>query len=86
MKARRMTGMIINGGMRTLNTYEVGRKLWNGMTVPQCLNGSEITIYREGDLDKLEKKTQNIIERWDLGASSSTAVEALRREMGWREF
>ena len=84
-KARRMTGMVINAGSRTVNKYEVGRSLWKGMAVPFCLYGSEITYYREGDLAKLEK-TQNIVGRWGLGVPRSTAVEAIRGEMGWSTF
>lgn len=84
-KARRMTGMIINAGVRSINKYEVGRSLWKGMAVPYCLYGSEITYYREGDLDKLEK-TQNIVGRWGLGVPRCTAVEAIRGEMGWSTF
>ena len=84
-KARRMTGMIINGGNRSINKYEIGRSLWKGMAVPYCLYGSEITYYREGDLTKLEK-SQNIIGRWSLGVPNSTAVEAIRGEMGWSTF
>ena len=80
-KVRRMTGMIMNGGIRSINKYEVGRSLWKGVTVPHCLYGSEITTYREADLNKLEK-TQNIIGRWSLGALNSTAVEALKSEDG----
>ena len=55
------------------------------MAVPYCLYGSEITYYREGDLDKLER-TQNIVGRWSLGVPRSTAVEAIRGEMGWSTF
>ena len=74
-KARKMTGMIIDAGSRSVNKYEVGRSLWKGMAVPYCLYGSEITYYREGDLDKLER-----------GVPRSTAVEAIRGEMGWSTF
>ena len=84
-KARKMTGMIVNAGSRSINKYEVGRSLWKGMAVPYCLYGSEITYYREGDLAKLEK-TQNIVGRWGLGVPRSTAVEAIRGDMGWSTF
>ena len=84
-KARRMTGMIINGGMRSINKYNLGRSLWKGMAVPYCLYGSEITHYTEGDLMKLEK-IQNTIGRWSLGAPRCIAVEAIRGEMGWSTF
>ena len=84
-KARKISGMIINAGSRTVNKYEVGRSLWKGMGVPYCLYGSEITYYREGDLARLEK-TQNIIGRWGLGVPRCTAVEAIRGEMGWSTF
>ena len=55
------------------------------MAVPFCLYGSEITMYREGDIAKLEK-TQNLVGRWSLGVPSTTAVEAIRGEMGWSTF
>ena len=84
-KARKMTGMIINSGLRSVNRYEVGRSLWKAMAVPYCLYGSEITQYREGDISQLEK-IQNIIGRWSLGVPASTAVEAIRGEMGWSSF
>ena len=84
-KARRMTGMIINGGMRSINKYNLGRSLWKGMAVSNCLYGSEITHYTEGDLMKLEK-IQNTIGRWSLGAPRCIAVEAIRGEMGWSTF
>ena len=84
-KARKMTGMVINAGNRSVNRYEVGRSIWKGMAVPYCLYGSEITYYREGDLGKLER-TQNIVGRWGLGVPRSTAVEAIRGEMGWSTF
>ena len=32
-KARKMTGMNMNAGSRTVNKYEVGRGLWKGMVV-----------------------------------------------------
>ena len=80
-KARKMTEMIIDAGSRSINKYEVGRSLWKRMTVPYCLYGSEITYYREGDLAKLER-SQNRIYRWGLGAPRSTAIEAIRGEMG----
>ena len=48
-----------------------------GYGCSHCLYGSEITTYREADLNKLEK-TPNIIGRWSLGAPNSTAVEALK--------
>ena len=72
-----MTGMVINGGNRSINKYEIGRSLWKGMAVPYCLCGSEISYYCKGDLTKLEK-SQNIIGRWSLGVPNSTAVEAIR--------
>ena len=84
-KARRMAGMIINGGSRLVNKYEVGRSLWKGIALPYCLYGVEITTYRENDLMQLEK-VQNIVGRWGLGAPRSTAVEAIRGDMGWSTF
>ena len=84
-KARRMTGMIINGGKRSINKFELGRSLWKGMAVPYYLYGSEITYYREGDISKLEK-AQSIIGRWSLGVPKSTAIEAIRGDMGWSTF
>ena len=33
-KARRMIGMIMNGGIGSINKYEVGRSLWKDMAVP----------------------------------------------------
>ena len=84
-KARKMTGMILNAGNRSVNKYEVGRSLWKGMAVPYCLYGSEITYYREGDVAKLER-AQNIVGRWGLGVPRCTAVEAIRGEMGWSTF
>ena len=84
-KARRMAGMIINGGSRQINKYEVGRSLWKGVAVPYCLYGSEITNYREGDFAKLEK-IQNIVGRWGLGAPRYTAIEAIRGDMAWSTF
>ena len=84
-KARRMSGMIINGRSRNINKYEVGRSLWKGIAVPFCLYGSEIINDREGDIMQLEK-VQNIIGRWGLGAPRSTAVEAIRGDMGWSTF
>ena len=84
-KARKMTGMIVNAGSRSVNKYEVGRSLWKGMAVPYCLYGSEITYYREGDIAKLER-IQNIVGRWGLGVPRSTAIEAIRGEMGWSTF
>ena len=62
-KARKMAGMVINAGNRSINKYEVSRSLWKGMEVPDCLCGSEITYYRKTDIAKLER-TQNIIGRW----------------------
>ena len=76
---------MINGGMRSINKYNLGRCLWKGMAVPYCLYGSEITHYTEGDLMKLEK-IQNTIGRWSLGAPRCIAVEAIRGEMGWSTF
>ena len=35
--------MILNGGSRVINKYEVGRNLWKGMAVPHCLYGAEVT-------------------------------------------
>ena len=76
-KARKMTGIMINSGLRSVNRYEVGRSLWKAMAVPYCLYGSEITHSREGDIAQLEK-TQNIVGRWSLGVPNSTAVVAIR--------
>ena len=84
-KARRMSGMIINGGSRVVNKYDIGRSLWKGVGVPYCLYGTEITYYREGDIAQLEK-VQNVVGRWGLGAPRSTAVEAIRGDMGWSSF
>ncbi|KAG0722788.1 hypothetical protein GWK47_043887 [Chionoecetes opilio] len=56
-----------------------------GGCTPYCLYGSEVTQYREGDIMHLEK-TQNIVGRWGLGACRSTAVEAIRGDMGWSTF
>ena len=64
-KARKMTGMIINSGQRSVNRYEVGRSLWKAMAVPYCLYGSEITQYREGDIAQLENPKYNRkVEPW----------------------
>ncbi len=63
-KARKMTGMIMNAGNRTINKSEIGRSLWKGMAVPYCLYGSDVTYYWEGDLAKLERM-QNTVGRWD---------------------
>ena len=84
-KARRMTGIIMNSGSRVVNKYEVHKSLWKGVAVPYCLYGAEVTMYREADIEKLEK-TQNIMGRWGLGAPRCTAVEALRGDMGWSTF
>ena len=73
--------MIINSGLRSVNRYEEGRSLW----IWYCLYGSEITHYREGNIAQLEKP-QNIVGRWSLGVPNSTAVEAIRGEMGWSSF
>ena len=80
-----MSGIVINGGSRVVNKYEVGRSLWKGVAVPYCLYGSEVTHYREGDIAHLEK-AQNTVGRWGLGAPRSTAVEAVRGDMGWSTF
>ena len=77
--------MIINRGLRSVNRYEEGRSLWKAMAIPYCLYGSEITHYREGDIAQLEKP-QNIVGRWSLGVPNSTAVEAIRGEMGRSSF
>lgn len=84
-KARRMAGMILNGGSRQINKFEVGRSLWKGVAVPYCLYGTEVTNYTEGDMMKLEK-VQNIVGRWGLGAPKCTATEAIRGDMGWSTF
>ena len=41
-KARKMMGMIINGGSREINKYEYGRCLWKGMGVPKFMYGTEL--------------------------------------------
>lgn len=84
-KARKMAGIIMNSGSRSINKFDVGKSLWKGVAVPYCLYGSEITKYREADITKLEI-VQNTIGRWGLGAPRSTAVEALRGDMGWSSF
>ena len=84
-KARKMMGMIVSAGSREVNKYEHGRCLWKGMAVPHCLYGSEITNYRAEDIRKLEV-IQSSMGRWCLGAPKSTAIEALRGEMGWNSF
>lgn len=53
-KARKMVGMIMNGGSREINKYEYGRCLWKGMAVPHCMYGAEMTNYRKEDTRKLE--------------------------------
>ena len=55
------------------------------MAVPQCLYGAEVTNYRVQDIRKMEVM-QNTMGRWCLGAPRSTAIEALREEMGWSSF
>lgn len=84
-KARKMMGMVINGKSREINKYEYGRCLWKGMAVPHCFYRSEITHYRAEDLRKLEA-IQNQMGKWCIGAPRETAIEALRREMGWISF
>ena len=81
-KARKMMGMIINGGSREINKYEYGRCLWKGMGVPKFMYGTELTNYRIQDVRKLDT-IQNSIGRWCLGAPKCTAIEAIRGEMGW---
>ena len=49
-KARRAAGMILNGGSRVINKYEVGRSLWKGMAVPHCLYGAEVTTFTGKDI------------------------------------
>ena len=63
----------------------MGKSLWKGVAVPYCLYGSEVTNYREADIQRLEK-VQNTVGRWGLGAPRSTAVEAIRGDMGWSTF
>ena len=84
-KARRGAGMILNGGSRVINKYEVGRSLWKGMAVPHCLYGAEIIRFTEKNIQELEK-VQDMTGRWGLGANRHTRLEAVRGDMGWSTF
>ena len=61
----KIAGIIISAGSRVVNRHEVGRNLWKRMAALYCLNGSEITYHRRGELPKLEQ-TQNTVDRWDI--------------------
>ena len=84
-KTRKAAGMILNGGSRVANKYEVCRSLWKGMAVPYCLYGSEMINYTEKDFHQLEK-VQDMMGRWALGAPKCTGLEAIRGDMGWSSF
>ena len=84
-KTRSAAGMILNGGSRVINRYEVGRSLWKGMAVPYCLYGSELITFTEKDLHHFEK-VQDMMGRWALGAPKCTGLEAIRGDMGWSSF
>ena len=77
--------MILNGGSRVINRYEVGRSLWKGMAVPHCLYGAEMIRFTEKDIQELEK-VQDMTGRWALGANRFTGLEAVRGDMGWSTF
>lgn len=74
--------MIKNRGSRVINKSELSKSLWKAVAVSQCLYGSEVTTYREGDFPHLQKE-QYIVGKWGLGVLRCTTVEASRGEMGW---
>lgn len=61
-KPRKMTGMIVNGGNRQINENEVEISPLEGVAVPYCQYGTEITIYQEGDITNIEN-VQKIVGR-----------------------
>lgn len=84
-KAQQWLGRLNSVARFRANKYEVIRCLWKSVAVPSLMYGSEVMVWNQKDVDRLEV-IQNRVGRVALGANRFVGVEALRGDMGWSTF
>ena len=80
-KAKKLGNTIYSVIETSCNRLLIGKTYWKGLAMPSYLYGSEVLVYREKDLEELQR-TEHKVYRAILQLPSYTAVAALRADVG----
>ena len=84
-KARQWLGRLASMAKFRSNKYEMVRRLWKTVGVPDVMYGAGVIPWTKDEFNKLET-IQNDIGRVALGATRIVATESIRGEVGWSSF
>ena len=80
-KMKRMSNVTNTVIEKSCHRIRIGKTFWKGIVLPNAMYGAEAVNIREVDIQKLQKAENSALRRI-LKAPRSTALTAVRREIG----